>query len=99
LVKIAKCIPRSSAGHESVFEVKTTRLDTENKGAIMPKMKSKSGAAKRFRALGSGKFKRTHAFLRHILTKKTTKRKRQLRGMAVADATNQKSMRKMLPYA
>jgi large subunit ribosomal protein L35 len=83
----------------SVFEVKTTWLDTENKGAIMPKMKSKSGAAKRFRALGSGKFKRTHAFLRHILTKKTTKRKRQLRGMAVADASNQKAMRKMLPYA
>jgi large subunit ribosomal protein L35 len=65
----------------------------------MPKMKSKSGAAKRFRALGSGKFKRTHAFLRHILTKKTTKRKRQLRGMAVAHAADQKSMRKMLPYA
>ncbi|MDP1926442.1 MAG: 50S ribosomal protein L35, partial [Thiobacillus sp.] len=47
----------------------------------MPKMKSKSGAAKRFRALGSGKFKRSHAFMRHILTKKSTKRKRQLRGM------------------
>ena len=47
----------------------------------MPKMKSKSGAAKRFRALGGGRFKRTHAFLRHILTKKSTKRKRQLRGM------------------
>ena len=97
--KAAECIPRSSAGNESVFEAKTTWLDAENQGAIMPKMKSKSGAAKRFRALGSGKFKRTHAFLRHILTKKTTKRKRQLRGMAVADATNQKAMRKMLPYA
>ncbi len=65
----------------------------------MPKMKSKSGAAKRFRALGGGKFKRTHAFLRHILTKKTTKRKRQLRGMAGVDDTNAKSVRRMLPYA
>ncbi len=65
----------------------------------MPKMKSKSGAAKRFRALGGGKFKRTHAFLRHILTKKTTKRKRQLRGMAAVHDTNAKSVRRMLPYA
>ena len=65
----------------------------------MPKMKSKSGAAKRFRATGGGKFKRTHAFLRHILTKKTTKRKRQLRGMAEVHDTNAKSVRRMLPYA
>ena len=65
----------------------------------MPKMKSKSGAAKRFRALGSGKFKRGHAFMRHILTKKSTKRKRQLRGMETANASNQKSLRAMLPYA
>ena len=65
----------------------------------MPKMKSKSGAAKRFRALGSGKFKRAHAFMRHILTKKTSKRKRQLRGTSVAHAADQKAMRKMLPYA
>ena len=46
----------------------------------MPKMKTKSGAAKRFKKLGSGAFKRGSAHLRHILTKKTTKRKRQLRG-------------------
>lgn len=65
----------------------------------MPKMKSKSGAAKRFRAIAGGKFKRTHAFLRHILTKKTTKRKRQLRGMSTVHATNEKGLRKMLPYA
>ena len=44
----------------------------------MPKLKSKSGAAKRFRALGNGRFKRTQANLRHILTKKSTKRKRAL---------------------
>ena len=46
----------------------------------MPKMKTKSGAAKRFRVRGSGSVKRSQAFKRHILTKKTTKSKRQLRG-------------------
>ncbi len=65
----------------------------------MPKMKTKSGAAKRFKALGSGKFKRSHAFLRHILTKKTTKQKRNLRGTAVVVASDQKAVRSMLPYA
>ena len=65
----------------------------------MPKMKSKSGAAKRFRALGGGGFKRSHAFMRHILTKKSTKRKRQLRGMETVGASNHKSVARMLPYA
>lgn len=65
----------------------------------MPKMKSKSGAAKRFRALGGGGFKRSHAFMRHILTKKSTKRKRQLRGMETVHASNQKAIARMLPYA
>jgi large subunit ribosomal protein L35 len=65
----------------------------------MPKMKTKSGAAKRFKALGNGKFKRSHSHLRHILTKKTTKAKRHLRGTVVAAASDQKSLRAMLPYA
>ncbi|MHB8915066.1 MAG: 50S ribosomal protein L35 [Thiobacillus sp.] len=65
----------------------------------MPKMKTKSGAAKRFRALGSGKFKRSHAFMRHILTKKSTKRKRQLRGMETVNASNHKEVCRMMPYA
>ena len=65
----------------------------------MPKLKTKSGAKKRFKVASSGRIKRGSAYLRHILTKKTTKRKRQLRGMAVAHAADQKSMRKMLPYA
>ena len=65
----------------------------------MPKMKSKSGAAKRFRALGGGGFKRSHAFMRHILTKKSTKRKRQLRGMETVNASNHKAGARMLPYA
>jgi large subunit ribosomal protein L35 len=62
-------------------------------------MKTKSGAAKRFRALGSGKFKRSHAFMRHILTKKSTKRKRQLRGMETVNASNHKEVSRMMPYA
>ncbi len=65
----------------------------------MPKMKTKSGAAKRFKAQGSGGIKRTKAFLRHILTKKSTKRKRNMRGMTQVDASNIKSVRAMLPYA
>ncbi|HEX7954962.1 MAG TPA: 50S ribosomal protein L35 [Burkholderiales bacterium] len=65
----------------------------------MPKMKSKSGAAKRFKALGSGRFKRTQANLRHILTKKSTKRKRQLRGNTAVNPSDHGHIRSMLPYA
>ena len=65
----------------------------------MPKMKTKSGAAKRFKALGGGGFKRSQAFLRHILTKKTTKRKRHLRGTSTVHASDKRSIRSMLPYA
>ena len=65
----------------------------------MPKMKTKSGAKKRFRVRGSGSVKRSMAFKRHILTKKSTKNKRQLRGIAEIHATNMDSVRAMLPYA
>ena len=65
----------------------------------MPKMKTKSGAAKRFRALGGGGFKRSHAFMRHILTKKSTKRKRQFRGMETANASDHQSVSRMFAYA
>ncbi|MEW6314310.1 MAG: 50S ribosomal protein L35 [Pseudomonadota bacterium] len=65
----------------------------------MPKMKTKSGAAKRFKALGSGGIKRTNAFRRHILTKKTTKRKRQMRSPELVHSTNMGHVRAMLPYA
>lgn len=64
----------------------------------MPKMKSNSGAAKRFKRTGSGKFKRGQSFRSHILTKKSTKRKRLLRAPAQVAACDQKSIRKMLPY-
>ncbi|MEN8134494.1 MAG: 50S ribosomal protein L35 [Thermodesulfobacteriota bacterium] len=64
----------------------------------MPKMKTNRGAAKRFKVSGSGKIMRRKAFSSHILTKKTTKRKRGLRLAGEVDATNVKTVRKMLPY-
>ena len=65
----------------------------------MPKMKTKSGAAKRFKATGSGRIKRSSAFRRHILTKKSTKRKRHLRGAASVHGSDARAVRTMLPYA
>ncbi len=65
----------------------------------MPKMKTKSGAKKRFIVLGSGAIKRTKAFKRHILTKKTTKNKRHLRGAVQVHETNVDSVRAMMPFA
>jgi len=65
----------------------------------MPKMKSKRGAAKRFRVRGSGSIKRAGAYKRHILTKKTTKRKRQMRKRSAVDSTNLAAVRNMLPYS
>ena len=63
----------------------------------MPKMKTKSGAAKRFKIRAGGSIKRSQAFKRHILTKKTTKSKRQLRGVHTVHASDAKSVRAMLP--
>jgi large subunit ribosomal protein L35 len=65
----------------------------------MPKLKTKKSAAKRFIVRGSGSIKRGQAFKRHILTKKTTKNKRQLRGSAEVHKTNVDSVRAMLPHA
>ena len=65
----------------------------------MPKMKTKKGAAKRFKARASGSIKRGQAFKRHILPKKTTKTKRQLRGSAAVHESDVKSVRAMMPYA
>ena len=65
----------------------------------MPKMKTKSSAKKRFKALGNGGVKRSFAFKRHILTKKTTKNKRQLRGTSVVNERDLAAVAKMLPYA
>ncbi|MES2771475.1 MAG: 50S ribosomal protein L35 [Pseudomonadota bacterium] len=65
----------------------------------MPKMKTKSGAAKRFKIRAGGSIKRSQAFKRHILTKKTTKSKRQLRGMTGVHDSDKAMVRAMLPYA
>jgi len=64
----------------------------------MPKMKTNRGAAKRFSRTGSGKFRIRRANSSHILTKKATKRKRKLRRGNVADKTNEKQLRQLLPY-
>ncbi len=65
----------------------------------MPKMKTKSSAKKRFKITGSGVIKRSQAFKRHILTKKTTKNKRQLRGTTTVHPSNVASIKSMMPYA
>ena len=64
----------------------------------MPKMKTSRAAAKRFKVTGSGKLVRNKAYKSHILTKKTTKRKRNLRKLTMTDSTNEKVMKKILPY-
>jgi len=64
----------------------------------MPKMKTNRGAAKRFRSSASGKVMRSKAFASHILTKKSTKRKRNFRKTAEIDASNIKSVKRLLPY-
>ena len=63
----------------------------------MPKIKTSRAAAKRFKKTGTGKLKRNKA-KSHILTKKSTKRKRNLRKATTTDATNVKNMKKILPY-
>jgi large subunit ribosomal protein L35 len=64
----------------------------------MPKIKTNSGAAKRFKKTGSGKIKRSHGFTSHILTSKSTKRKRNLRKGALVSAVDAKNIAKLIPY-
>ena len=65
----------------------------------MPKMKSKKSASKRFKVRPGGTIKRSQAFMRHILTKKSTKRKRKLRGTTNVHDSNMRAVRAMLPYS
>ena len=65
----------------------------------MPKLKTKKGAAKRFKKTGSGKFKRKKAYHSHILTSKDKKRKRRLRKGAFVDKTNARAIQRQMPYA
>ena len=62
----------------------------------MPKMKTNSGAKKRFKLTGTGKIKRKHAYKSHILTKKSTKRKRNLTKWTEIDTTNEKNVKLLL---
>ncbi len=64
----------------------------------MPKMKTSRAAAKRFTKTGTGKLRRNKAYKSHILTKKSTKRKRNLRKSTITDQTNTGNMKKILPY-
>ena len=64
----------------------------------MPKLKTHRGAAKRFKSTGTGKFKRGKAYKSHILTKKTTKRKRKLDTPTLISTVDQKKVQHMLPY-
>ena len=66
----------------------------------MPKLKTKKAAAKRYRLTGTGKLKRNKAYKSHILTKKSAKRKRNLRKATTADKTVVKTIKKkLIPYA
>ena len=62
----------------------------------MPKIKSNSGAKKRFALTGTGKIKRKHAYHSHILTKKTKKQKRNLQHFAIVDSTNTRQIKELL---
>lgn len=64
----------------------------------MPKLKTKRGARKRFKLTATGKVKRKKAYLRHILTSKGSKQKRQLRGSALLEKCDAKGVKRLLPY-
>jgi large subunit ribosomal protein L35 len=64
----------------------------------MPKIKTRRGAAKRFKVTGTGKVRRKHAYLRHILSTKTRKQKRHLRQPTLVAATDVKAIKRMIPY-
>ena len=85
---------------ESVAKA-TARTSNENhrRSWVMPKMKTNRAAAKRFRKTASGKFKCGHAFKSHILTKKATKRKRNLRGTNHVRKEDAGRVARMMPYA
>jgi len=64
----------------------------------MPKIKTSRGAAKRFKVTATGKVKRRRGYLRHILSHKTRKQKRRLGKAAIVDKTNERAIKRLLPY-
>jgi large subunit ribosomal protein L35 len=98
----AVCLPRQreeAAAGQQVHRYPVSPAAANEEGAAMPKMKTKKSAAKRFRVRPGGTVKRGQAFKRHILTKKTTKNKRHLRGAVNVHETNMGHMAQMLPFA
>ena len=89
---------RSLSDKKARFKHSLFVVEGVNLVGDMPKMKTSRAAAKRFKVTGTGKLKRSKAYKRHILTKKTTKKKRELRKPVMTDATNVKNMKKILPY-
>jgi large subunit ribosomal protein L35 len=65
----------------------------------VPKIKTNRGAAKRFKKTSTGKVRRSKAFGSHLLTKKNTKRKRNLRASTLVNKTNAKAIKRLIPYA
>lgn len=81
-----------------VHNLLTALYSGAQRSVTMPKMKTNRGAAKRFKMTGSGKIKRNKAYSSHILTKKSTKRKRGLRQSDLVSASDYKGIKKILPY-
>jgi large subunit ribosomal protein L35 len=79
-----------SAGRDSTVEIARSQ--------DMPKMKTKRGAAKRFKVTGSGRVKRSRAYRRHILTTKSRKKKRQLRRGGMVAPANERAVKSLIPY-
>jgi large subunit ribosomal protein L35 len=89
---------KAVVGHQALSN--DSRLQgCQKRSSEMPKMKTKSGAKKRFRVRPGGTVKRGQAFKRHILTKKSTKNKRHLRGAVNVHETNMGHIAQMLPFA
>jgi large subunit ribosomal protein L35 len=95
---VASALPEAAAGLQDGKSF-AGACRSNKEGAVMPKMKTKKSAAKRFRVRPGGTVKRGQAFKRHILTKKTTKNKRHLRGAVNVHETNMGHMKQMLPFA
>jgi large subunit ribosomal protein L35 len=85
-------------GSLSLFNPFVNPKSKIEEGVVMPKLKTHKGAAKRFRLTATGKIKRGHSHARHILTKKTTKRKRHLDVDGLVSDGDQKRVEAMLPY-
>ena len=90
--------PSKVEGRSLVMFLTAKNRDNFKEEFTMPKMKTSRAAAKRFKKSGTGLLVRNKAYKSHILTKKSTKRKRNLRKDIVTDSTNSKVMKKILPY-